>query len=141
MPSLTIPYQTEAERRDIERAVAHVAELHQSAQGCPLADPLEICEGLALDKGRAPPRPAMAWPRPSRPASMPPSEGGRRPTTRGRPPGPAQGATLPLAPESLGADRPAAHLPPVPRLPGVGVPDDDRIGIGRFLTLRARRLA
>ena len=53
MPSLMIHYQTDAERRDIERAVAYVAELHQLAQGCPPADLLEACEGLALGKGRA----------------------------------------------------------------------------------------
>ena len=53
MPSLTVHYQTDAERRDIERAIAYVAELHQLAQGCPPADLLDTCEGLALDKGRA----------------------------------------------------------------------------------------
>ena len=53
MPILTISYQTEAERRDIERAIAYVAEMHQLAQGCPPGDLLDTCEGLALDKGRA----------------------------------------------------------------------------------------
>lgn len=53
MPSLTIHFHTDAERRDIERAVAYVAEMHQLAQGCPPADLLDTCEGLALDKGRA----------------------------------------------------------------------------------------
>lgn len=53
MPSLTIHYQTDAERRDIERAVVYFAELHQLAQGCTPADLLDTCEGLALDKGRA----------------------------------------------------------------------------------------
>ena len=53
MPSLTIHYQTDAERRDIERAVAYLAELHQLAQGCPPAELLDTCEGLAQDKGRA----------------------------------------------------------------------------------------
>lgn len=52
MPSLTIHYQTDAERRDIERAIAYVAEMHQLAQGCPPGDLLDTCEGLALDKGR-----------------------------------------------------------------------------------------
>ena len=53
MPIMTIHYQTDAERRDIERAAAYVAELHQLAQGCPPADLLDTCEGLALDKGCA----------------------------------------------------------------------------------------
>jgi hypothetical protein len=52
MPTLTIHYQTEAERLAYERAIAFVAELHQLGLDSPADSVLDACEGLALDKGR-----------------------------------------------------------------------------------------
>ena len=52
MPTLTIHYQTEAERLAYERAIAFVAELHQLGQDGPAETVLDACEGLALEKGR-----------------------------------------------------------------------------------------
>jgi len=52
MPTLTIHYQTEAERLAYERAIAFVAELHQVGLDSPAEAVLESCEGLALEKGR-----------------------------------------------------------------------------------------
>ena len=52
MPTLTIHYQTEAERLAYDRAIAFVAELHQLGLDSPPETVLDACEGLALEKGR-----------------------------------------------------------------------------------------
>jgi hypothetical protein len=52
MPSLTIHYETEAERAIIEQALAFVAEMRQLALAAPAGQVLDSCEGFALDAGR-----------------------------------------------------------------------------------------
>ena len=50
--TLTVEYQTEAERAAFERAVSFVAEMRQLAQSAPDGHVLAACEGLAVDGGR-----------------------------------------------------------------------------------------
>jgi hypothetical protein len=52
MPTLTISYTTEAERLDLERAIAYVAEMRRVAAEAPHGAVLNTCESLALDAGR-----------------------------------------------------------------------------------------
>lgn len=52
MPTLTIHYETEAERLAYERAVVFVAELHQLGMDCPADRVVDACEDLALGRGR-----------------------------------------------------------------------------------------
>ena len=52
MPTLTIHYETEAERLAYERAIAFAAELHRLGQESPAAAVLDTCEAFALDRGR-----------------------------------------------------------------------------------------
>jgi hypothetical protein len=52
MPTLTIHYSTEAERLEIERAVAYVAEMRRVAGSAAHGTVLDACESLALDAGR-----------------------------------------------------------------------------------------
>jgi uncharacterized protein with von Willebrand factor type A (vWA) domain len=96
MPTLTIHYETEAERLAYERAIAFAAELHRLGQDSPAAEVVDACEALALDRGRRLLRDGLAaavqarvdrdeqkgaTPRPS-PAAMP---GGTRGGGPGRP--------------------------------------------------------
>lgn len=53
MPTLTIEYRDENERRALEQAIAYVNDLRQLAIDAPAGTVLDACEGLALDKGRA----------------------------------------------------------------------------------------
>lgn len=50
--TLTVEYQTEAERAAFERAVAFVAEMRELAQAAPDGHVLGACEALALGGGR-----------------------------------------------------------------------------------------
>ncbi len=52
MPTLTIHYQTEAQRLAYERAIAFVAEWQQAGLDGPAEAVVASCEGLALEKGR-----------------------------------------------------------------------------------------
>ena len=53
MPTGTFQYQDEAERLSIETAIAFVAEMRQLALTAPNSQVISLCEGRALDKGRA----------------------------------------------------------------------------------------
>jgi hypothetical protein len=53
MPTGTFQYQDEAERLSIEAAIAFVAEMRQLAQTAPVGQVISLCEGQALDQGRA----------------------------------------------------------------------------------------
>ena len=53
MPTGTFQYQDEAERLSIEAAIAFVAEMRQLAQTAPAGQVISLCEGQALDQGRA----------------------------------------------------------------------------------------
>lgn len=53
MPTGTFQYQDEAERLAIETAIAFVAEMRQLAQTAPASQVISLCEGQALDQGRA----------------------------------------------------------------------------------------
>ena len=53
MPSGTFQYKDDAERLSIEAAIAFVAELRQLAQTVPAGQVISLCEGQALDQGRA----------------------------------------------------------------------------------------
>jgi len=53
MPTGTFQYQDEAERLSIEVAIAFVAEMRQLAQTAPAGQVISLCEGQALDQGRA----------------------------------------------------------------------------------------
>ena len=52
MPTLTISYQTEAQRRAYEQAIAFVAEIHQLGLDAPAETVVDACEALALGRGR-----------------------------------------------------------------------------------------
>jgi hypothetical protein len=53
MPTGTFQYQDDAERLAIEAAIAFVAEMRQLAQTAPAGQVISLCEGQALDQGRA----------------------------------------------------------------------------------------
>lgn len=52
MPRAFFDYSSDAERRAIEAAIAHVQDMHQLALASEGGDVLTQCEDLALDKGR-----------------------------------------------------------------------------------------
>lgn len=52
MPTLTIEYQTEAERLILEQALAFFAQMRQVAATAPDGTVLAACERVALDSGR-----------------------------------------------------------------------------------------
>lgn len=52
MPSLTIEYTTDAERLELERAIAYVAEMRRLGATAAHGTVLAACEELALSAGR-----------------------------------------------------------------------------------------
>jgi hypothetical protein len=52
MPSFTIDYTTDAERLELERAVAYVIEMRQLGSTAAHGTVLDACEKLALGAGR-----------------------------------------------------------------------------------------
>lgn len=52
MPTFTVSYNSEAERRAYERAIAFVAEMHALGLSAPDGTVIDACEGLVLSKGR-----------------------------------------------------------------------------------------
>ena len=52
MPTLTITYSTPEERRNYERAIAFVAEMHQLGLQAPHGGVIDACESLCLSTGR-----------------------------------------------------------------------------------------
>ena len=52
MPSLTIEYATDAERLELERAIAYFAEMRSVARTAPHGTVLAACESHALAAGR-----------------------------------------------------------------------------------------
>lgn len=52
MPTFTIDYSTEAERLELERAVAYLAEMRQLGSTAASGTVLAACEELALSAGR-----------------------------------------------------------------------------------------
>ena len=52
MPTLTIEYQTEAERLILEQALAFFAQMRQVGATAPNGTVLAACEQVALDSGR-----------------------------------------------------------------------------------------
>jgi hypothetical protein len=52
MPTLTIDYQTDAERLVLEQAVAYVQAMNQLARTAAPGTVLAVCEQLALTDGR-----------------------------------------------------------------------------------------
>lgn len=52
MPSLTIEYTTEAERLDLERVVAYLAEMRQLGATAAHGTVMHACESFALVAGR-----------------------------------------------------------------------------------------
>jgi hypothetical protein len=52
MPTLTIEYRTEAERIELERAIAYVLEMRRLAATAAHGTVLNACENFALDSGR-----------------------------------------------------------------------------------------
>ena len=52
MPTLTIEYQTEAERLILERAIAYASGIRRLAVTAPHGTVLAACEQLALTEGR-----------------------------------------------------------------------------------------
>jgi hypothetical protein len=52
MPTLTIEYQTEAERLILEQAIAYVSSMQQLAANAPYGTVIDACEQLALTQGR-----------------------------------------------------------------------------------------
>jgi hypothetical protein len=53
MPTLTIEYTTDAERLELERAIAHVQEMRRGGATAPHGTVLDACEAFALESGRA----------------------------------------------------------------------------------------
>lgn len=52
MPIFTVEYATEAERLELERAVAYVAEMRRVGATAARGTVLDTCELFALDEGR-----------------------------------------------------------------------------------------
>ena len=52
MPTLTIEYTTDAERLDLERAIAYFAEMRRVGATAPYGTVMSACEQLALGAGR-----------------------------------------------------------------------------------------
>jgi hypothetical protein len=52
MPTLTINYDTDAERLLLEQAIAFVTSLHGIAQAAPVGSVLDACEKAALGQGK-----------------------------------------------------------------------------------------
>ena len=52
MPTLTIEYTTEAERIELERAIAYVQEIRRLGATAAHGAVLDTCESFALDAGR-----------------------------------------------------------------------------------------
>ena len=52
MPTLTISYTTDAERKAYERAIAYAAEMLQLGLEAPEGRVLDACEALTLSKGQ-----------------------------------------------------------------------------------------
>lgn len=52
MPTLTIEYATDAERLDLERAIAYVQEIRRLGTTAAPGTVLGACETFALDAGR-----------------------------------------------------------------------------------------
>jgi hypothetical protein len=52
MPTLTIEYATDAERIDLERAIAYVQEMRRLGATAPHGTVLDACETFALGTGR-----------------------------------------------------------------------------------------
>jgi hypothetical protein len=52
MPTLTVEYTTEAERMELERAVAYLAEMRQLGSTAAHGTVMDACEKLALSAGR-----------------------------------------------------------------------------------------
>jgi hypothetical protein len=52
MPTLTVEYTTEAERMELERAVAYLAEMRQLGSTAAPSTVMDACEKLALRAGR-----------------------------------------------------------------------------------------
>ena len=53
MPTGTFQYRDEPERLAIETAIAFVSEMRQLALAAPDGQVISLCEGQALDQGRA----------------------------------------------------------------------------------------
>ena len=60
MPTLTIEYQTDAERLILEQAMAYASALRHTAATAPHGTVLAACEQLALTRGRKLVRDALA---------------------------------------------------------------------------------
>lgn len=60
MPTLTIEYATDAERLELERAIAYLAEMRRVGATAPHGTVLAACEELALGAGRQMPRDNLA---------------------------------------------------------------------------------
>ena len=57
MPTITLTYETEAERGASQRAIDHAAEMLRVAQVVPDAQVVDACEGAGLGpRPQAPPR-------------------------------------------------------------------------------------
>jgi hypothetical protein len=52
MPTLTINYNTDADRLVLEQAIAYVTQLQQIATTAPSGEVLAVCERAALKEGR-----------------------------------------------------------------------------------------
>jgi hypothetical protein len=52
MPTLTIEYTTDAERFELERAIAYVQQMRQLGACAAPGTVLDVCEAFALDAGR-----------------------------------------------------------------------------------------
>jgi len=52
MPTLTVEYHTDAERLELERAIAYVTEMRRLGASAAAGTVLAACEGFALDAGR-----------------------------------------------------------------------------------------
>lgn len=52
MPTFTVTYTTEAEKRAYEQAIAFVSEMHALGLSAPDGSVLDACEALTLSRGR-----------------------------------------------------------------------------------------
>jgi hypothetical protein len=84
MPTFTVSYATEAERRAYERAIAFAGEVHALGLGAPDGSVLDACEALTLSKGRDFLRETLAGAAQARIDALEKKRGPTRPADTGR---------------------------------------------------------
>jgi hypothetical protein len=93
MPTLTIDYDTDAQRLLLEQAIAFVTTLHGIAHAAPVGSVLDACEKAALGQGKQFLRTTLAQAVQSRIATLEEKGATSAPVRGVRAPGGTRGAT------------------------------------------------